>query len=173
MVVQDSKNFNYAAPYLTIQNADGFVLRYFAAAPNGYRVAYALVNGQKGNSILGNIDTLTDTLKGRKEIAERVLDMKLSGDSKYAYVVWQQGAAGGLRAYDLDTLAVVWDLPLAGARQIAAQRTATSQLLYVVKTMDKAAPVDCRGRCEFAHTDCHVFCRHSSFATARRGLNTR
>lgn len=133
VVIQDSKNFNYAAPYLTIPNADGFVLRHFAAAPNGYRVAYALVNGQKGNSILGNIDTLTDTLKGRKEIAERVLDMKLSGDSKYAYVVWQQGAAGGLRAYDLDTLAVVWDLPLAGARQIAAQRTATSQRLYVVK----------------------------------------
>ncbi|MGX7004196.1 hypothetical protein [Caballeronia sp. KNU42] len=132
--IQDSKTFEDVADYLTIPNADGFVLRHFYATPDGNKVAYTLFNQQKGSSILGYIDTQTDTLKARKAIAEEVVDMKLSGDSKYAYIVWKQGAAGGLRAYDLSTLNVAWDLSLTGATQIVAQRDASSQQIYVVKS---------------------------------------
>ncbi|WP_152602920.1 hypothetical protein [Caballeronia sordidicola] len=131
--IQDSKTFEDVADYLTIPNADGFVVRHFYATPDGNKVAYTLFNQQKGTSILGYIDTQTNTLKGRKAIAEEIVDMKLSGDSKYAYVVWKQGAAGGLRAYDLSALTVSWDLPLTGAEQIVAQRDTSSQRLYVVK----------------------------------------
>jgi hypothetical protein len=131
--IQDSKTFDSVADYLTIPNANGFVLHHFFATPDGNKVAYTLVNQQKGDSILGYIDTQTDTLKGQKAIAEEVVDMKLSSDSKYAYIVWKQGAAGGLRAYDLSTLTVTWDFPLAGAKQIAAQRDRASHQLYVVQ----------------------------------------
>jgi hypothetical protein len=133
VTIQDSKTFEDVANYLTIPNANGFVLRHFSATPDGNKVAYTLFNRQNGSSILGYIDTQTDTLKERTAIAEEVVDMKLSGDSKYAYVVWKQGAAGGLRAYDLSTLAVTWDMPLIGAKQIVAQRDTSSQRLYVVK----------------------------------------
>jgi len=131
--IQDSKTFEDVADYLTIPNADGFVLRHFYGTPDGNKVAYTLFNQQKGNSILGYIDTQTDTLKGQKTIAEEVVDMKLSGDSKYVYVVWKQGATGGLRAYDLSTMTVAWDSPLTGASQIVAQRNIASQRLYVIK----------------------------------------
>ncbi|CAN7432584.1 hypothetical protein [Caballeronia sp. LjRoot31] len=130
--IQDSKTFEDVADYLTIPNAQGSVLRHFYATPDGNKVAYTLFNQQKGSSVLGYIDTQTDMLKGQKAIAEEVVDMKLSGDSKYAYVVWKQGATGGLRAYDLSTLAVAWDLPLTGAKQIVAPRDASSQPIYVV-----------------------------------------
>jgi hypothetical protein len=131
--IQDSKTFKAVADYLTIPNAQNSVLRHFYATPDGNKVTYTLFNQQKGSSILGYIDTQTDTLKGQKAIAEEVMDMKLSGDSKYAYVVWKQGTAGGLRAYDLSTLTAAWDLPLAGAKQIVAQRNTSGQRLYVVK----------------------------------------
>lgn len=131
--IQDSKTFEDVADYLTIPNADGSVLRHFYATPDGSKVAYTLFNQRKGGSILGYIDTQTDTLKGQKAIPEEVVDMKLSGDSKFAYVVWKQGAGGGLRAYELSTLTAAWDLPLTGASQIVAQRDASSQRLYVVK----------------------------------------
>lgn len=133
VAVQDSKSFDYVTDYLTIPNADGFVLRHFAATSDGNKIAYTLINRQKGSTIFGYIDTHTDTLKEQKIIAEEVLDMKLSADSKYAYVVWQQGTAGGVRAYDLETLNVAWNLPLSGAKQLAAPRSAASQQLYVVK----------------------------------------
>jgi WD40 repeat protein len=131
--IQDSKTFEDVADYLTIPNAQRSVLRHFYATPDGNKVVYMLFDQQKDSSVLGYIDTQTDTLKGQKAIAEEVVDMKLSGDSKYAYVVWKQGAAGGLRAYDLSTLTVAWDLPLTGAKQIVAQRDTSSQRLYVVK----------------------------------------
>ncbi|WP_144021307.1 hypothetical protein [Caballeronia sordidicola] len=131
--IQDSKTFADVADSITIPNADGFILRHFFATPDGNKVAYTLFNQQKGSSVLGYIDTQTDTLKGQKAIVEEVVDMKMSGDSKYAYVVWKQGAAGGLRAYDLSTLAVAWDLPITGAKQIVAQRNTSGQRLYVVR----------------------------------------
>jgi hypothetical protein len=131
--IQDSKTFEDVADYITIPNANGNVLHHFYATPDGNKVAYTLVNQQKGNSILGYIDTQTDTLQGQKAVAEEVLDMKLSSDSKYAYIVWKQGTTGGLRAYDLSTLTVSWDFPLAGAKQIAAQRDRSSHQLYVVQ----------------------------------------
>lgn len=131
--IQDSKTFEDIADYLTIPNAEGSVLHHFYATPDGNKVVYALFNQQKGTSILGYIDTQTDKLKGQKAIADEVVDMKLSGDSKYAYVLWKQGASGGLRAYDLSTLTVAWDLPLTGAKQIVAQRDTASHRLYVVK----------------------------------------
>lgn len=133
VVVQDSKTFDYAADYITIPNADGFILRHFAATPDGSKVAYTLVNRQDHSSRLGYIDTHSDTLKDQKAISEEVIDMQLSGDSKYAYVIWQQGSTTGLRAYDMSTLNVVWNLPIDGAKRIATQRNAGSQRLYVVK----------------------------------------
>ncbi|AXF12099.1 hypothetical protein CUJ91_30360 [Paraburkholderia graminis] len=133
VVIQDSKTFDYAADYLTIPNADGFVVRHFAATPDGNKVAYTLVNRQNHSTMLGYIDTHSDTLKLQKTIAEEIVDMQLSGDSKYAYVIWQQGSTTGLRAYDMSTLNVAWNLPIAGAKRIAAQRNVSSQRLYVVK----------------------------------------
>ncbi|OTP79210.1 putative carbohydrate-binding protein [Caballeronia sordidicola] len=129
--IQDSKTFEDVADYLTIPNAQDSVLRHFYATPDGNKIAYTLVNRQNG-SILGYIDTHSDTLKGQKTIVEEVVDMKLSGDSKYAYVVWKQGTSGGLRAYDLSTLTVAWNLPLAGAKQIVEPRNTSGQQLYIV-----------------------------------------
>jgi hypothetical protein len=131
--IQDSKTFEDVADYLTIPNAQDSVLRHFYATPDGNKVAFTLFNQQKGSSILSYIDTQTDKLKGQKAIAEEVIDMKLSGDSKYAYIVWKQGVLGGLRAYDLSSLNVAWDLPLNGASQIVEQRDTSNQRLYVVK----------------------------------------
>lgn len=133
VAIQDSKTFAYVSAYLTIPNAQGSVLRHFGATPDGNKVAYTLTNQQTGSSILGYVDTQTDTLKGQVSIAEEVVDMKPSGDSKFVYVVWKQGAAAGVRAYNLSTYAVAWDLPLVGAKLIAEQRLSTSQRLYVVK----------------------------------------
>lgn len=139
--IQDSKTFEDVADYLTIPNAQASVLRHFYATLDGNKVAYTLFNQQKGSSVLGYIDTRTDTLKGQKAIAEEIIDMKVSGDSKYAYVVWKQNATGGLRAYDLSTLAVAWDLPLTGASQIVGQRLASSQRIYVVKNSGGAQSI--------------------------------
>ena len=133
VVIQNSKTFEYAADNITIPNADGFVMRHFAATPNGDKVAYTLVNRQNRNTTFGYIDTHTDTLKMQKTMTDEILDMQLSGDSKYAYVIWQQGSGTGLRAYDLNTLNVVWNLPMAGVKRITAQRNVVSQRLYVLK----------------------------------------
>jgi hypothetical protein len=137
--IQDSKTFEDVSAYLTIPNAQGSVLRHFYATPDGNKVVYTLIDRQKGSSVLGYIDTHTDALKGQKTIAEEVIDMKLSSDSKYAYVVWKHGTAGGLRAYDLNTLAVAWEIPLLGAIQVVAPRDSLSQRLYVVKNSGVAS----------------------------------
>ncbi|CAH2796168.1 MAG: hypothetical protein CPDRYMAC_4477 [uncultured Paraburkholderia sp.] len=91
VVVQDSKTFEYAADCIAIPNADGFLIRYFAATPDGNKVAFTLVNRQNHNTMSGYIDTRSDTLKLQKTIAEEIVDMQLSSDSKYAYVIWRQG----------------------------------------------------------------------------------
>ena len=155
VVVQDSKTFDYAADYLTIPNADGFVVRHFAATPDGNKVAYTLVNRRDHSTMLSYIDTHSDTLTLQKSITEEVVDMQLSGDSKTAYVIWQQGGTTGLRAYNMSTLNVAWNLVIPGAKRMAAPRNATSQRLYVVKnagagSLQSIAVVDTNAHSEIA-----------------------